>query len=237
MEYIVILSFSIIVIFILRFSFNIKGENIKQIKEIGYDKGLNEITNKLPSNKEVCEEILEKLNNKDVEIETSDDKDNSLSYYSVLTNKIIIANINDTFTRIQTIAHECLHSVQNKTMLMFNFVFSNIYIFYFVIILLFTIFKVIKSPMIWLIILILLGIIYYAIRSFLETDAMTKAPYVAEKYLENTNKLSKKEIEKVMQNNEELNKIGIPMTNFKLANSTIMKVVIYDLVAIIMNMM
>lgn len=234
MEYIVILILCIIMILILKFGFSIRRKDIKKINEIGYDKGLNEITNKLPSNKEVCEEILEKLNNKNVEIETNDEEaEKTLSYYSVLTNKIIIANINNTFSRIQTIAHECLHSVQNKRMLMFNFVFSNIYLLYFGIILLLTVFRVIRNPMIWLIILILLGIIYYAIRSFLETDAMTRAPYVAQKYIESTNKLSKEEVEKVMKNYEVLNKIGIPMTNFQVAVSTIVKVIIYTVVIII----
>ena len=35
-----------------------------------------------------------------------------------------IANINKTCTRIQTIAHECVHSIQNRKLLMFNFIFS-----------------------------------------------------------------------------------------------------------------
>lgn len=233
MEYIVVLIVCIIVILVLKFGFNIKIKDFKKIKEIGYDKKLNEITNKLPNNKEVCEEILKIVGNNNVEIETNDDdKDKTLSYYSVLTNKITIASINDTFTRIQTIAHECLHSVQSKRMLMFNFIFSNIYIFYFVIVLLLTIFKVIKNPLIWLIILIILGVIYYAIRSFLETDAMTKAPYVAKEYIEKTEKLSNEEINKVMQNYEFLNRIGIPMTNFQILASTIVKNIIYLLIIV-----
>ena len=36
------------------------------------------------------------------------------SLYIVATNTILISNIKDTFTRVQTIAHECLHSIQNK---------------------------------------------------------------------------------------------------------------------------
>ena len=40
----------------------------------------------------------------------------------------------NSFTRIQTIAHECLHSIQGKNLLIFNFIFSNIYLLYFIVI-------------------------------------------------------------------------------------------------------
>lgn len=233
MEYIVIILTNVFLIFILKFAFQVKIKNLKKIKEIGYDKSLNEITDKLPDNKAVCQEILQQLGNNSVLIEESDDKNNKLTYYSVMTNHIIIANIKDTFTRIQTIAHECIHSIQNRRTLLFNFIFSNIYLLYFLIICILTIFKVIKYPMFQIIILILLSTIYYAVRSYLETDAMTKAPYVARKYMEESKKLSKEEIEIVMKNYEELNQIGIPMTNFELMLSVIVKVMIYCVIAII----
>ena len=44
--------------------------------------------------------------------------DNEASLYIAVTNKILIANISNTYTRIQTIAHECLHSIQNKKIIM-----------------------------------------------------------------------------------------------------------------------
>lgn len=233
MEYIVIILTNVFLIFILKFAFQVKIKNLKKIKEIGYDKSLNEITDKLPDNKAVCQEILQQLGNNSVLIEESDDKNNKLTYYSVMTNHIIIANIKDTFTRIQTIAHECIHSIQNRRTLLFNFIFSNIYLLYFWVICILTIFKVIKYPMLQIIILILLSAIYYAVRSYLETDAMTKAPYVARKYMEESKKLSKEEIEIVMKNYEELNQIGIPITNFQLMLSVIVKVMIYCVMVII----
>lgn len=231
MEYIIIIIASIFVIFVLKFAFEIKIKNMKRIKEIGYDKELNAITDKLPENKEVCQEILNKLENKNVIMEESEDKENKLTYYSVMTNHIIIANIKDTFTRIQTIAHECIHSVQNRKMLLFNFIFSNIYLIYFFAICILTIVKVIKQPLYQVIVLLLLGIIYYIVRSYLEIDAMTKAPYVAKEYMQKSNKLSDAEIKNVMQNYETLNKMGIPMTSFNLIVSVIVKVMIYCVIA------
>ena len=128
MEYIIILILCIITILILKFAFQSKAKYLKKIKDIGYDKSLNDITNNFPDNRKVCEEILQKLNNKDVSIKTSEDEKSETSFYSVISNSIIIANISNTFTRIQTIAHECIHSTQNRKMLLFNFIFAVIVI-------------------------------------------------------------------------------------------------------------
>ena len=115
---IVIIIVNIVAIILLKIGLNIHFKDVQKIKEIGYDKELNKIGNKFPTNIEICKNILEKLNNKDVKIE--EDKDSKTSLYIAISNKIIIADIQDTFTRIQTIAHECLHSVQNRKILLFN---------------------------------------------------------------------------------------------------------------------
>ena len=132
MEYIVVILISIISLIVLKFAFEIKIKNINKIKKIGNDKKLNDIANNLPSNQKICEEILQMLGNNSVKINVVEDKNKSLTYYSVISNSIIITNIKDTFTRIQTIAHECIHSTQNKRTLLFNFIFSNIYLIYFI---------------------------------------------------------------------------------------------------------
>ena len=234
MEYIIILIICIIAIFVLKFALDVKIKDINKVKEIGYNKDLNDITNKLPGNEQVCKDILKKLNNENVEIDVSDDKNNKVSFYIVATNKIIIANIKDTFTRIQTIAHECIHSTQNKKMLLSNFIFSNIYLIYFILAIVLTVLNVIKIPIVHVMILTILGIIHYVIRSYLETDAMTRAPYVTVEYLKETGKLSKNEIETLKSNYDILNKIGIPMTNFKLITSVILKTAIYCVISYIM---
>lgn len=235
MEYIIILILCILTIFIMKFAFQIKMQDLKKVKQIGYDKKLNEITNKLPENKEVCQGILELIGNNTVQIQESEDKENKLTYYSVMTDHIIIANIKDTFTRIQTIAHECIHSVQNRKTLLFNFIFSNIYLLYFLVIIILTIFKIIKYPMITMIVFILLGFIYYTIRSYLETDAMTRAPYIAKQYMEKSKKVSQEEMQTIMKNYMVLNQIGIPMTNFQLMTSVIIKIMVYCVVIILFH--
>ena len=235
MEYIIVLVICALCIIICKFALNVKFKDLKEIKKIGYDKNLNDITNNLPENEQVCKEILKKLKNENVIIESNTEENNKSSLYIVISNKIIIANIKDSFTRIQTIAHECVHSVQNKRTLMFNFVFSNIYILYFVIISILTLLHIITNPKLYMYILTILGVIYYVIRNNLEMDAMQKAPYIAKEYMEESKKLSQNQIDTVMQNYEHLNKMGIPMTSFNLITSVIIKIMIYCLIAIIFS--
>ncbi|MCI9177222.1 MAG: hypothetical protein HFJ28_01245 [Clostridia bacterium] len=231
MEYIIIIITSIISVIALKFAWNIKLKDIKLLKEIGYSKELNEITNKLPENKRICETILKKLENETVTIK--EEKESKTSLYIVLTNSILIANIKDTFTRVQTVAHECLHSVQNRKTLLFNFVFSNLYYIYFLVICVLTIWKLNFYPMLYLFILTILSFIYYAIRSSLEMEAMTKAKFLAKEYIEEEGTLNKQEQTSIIENYEKINQIGIPLTNFKLAWNCYIKIVLYAISVII----
>ena len=145
----------------------------------------------------------------------------------------LIANIKDTFTRVQTVAHECLHSVQNKKTLLFNFIFSNFYFVYFFVICVLTILKFNFYPMLYLFILTILSFIYYAIRSSLEMEAMTKAKFLAKEYIKEEGTLNKQEQTSVIENYEKINQIGIPLTNFKFAWNCCIKIVLYVISVII----
>ena len=108
MEELIILIVIIISIIVLKKVFK---ANVKEIKDIANDEKLNNITKTLPSNKEICKTILKKLNNENVEIE---EEENTNCFYFIATNKIILNKENSYFVRIQTIAHECIHSIQDK---------------------------------------------------------------------------------------------------------------------------
>lgn len=224
MEYLITILICVVFLIILKFAWKIKIKDIKKLKEIGYSKELNEITNKLPENKEICKTILKKLNNETVNIKESEN--NTASFYLVLNNTILIANIKNTFTRVQTIAHECLHSVQNKRTLLFNFIYSNIYFIYFVVICILSILGIEKQGMLHIFILTMLGIIYYAIRSYLEMDAMTKARPLAKEYMEEEGSLSKEEQKTILENYDKINEIGIKMTNYRLIISITIKIIV-----------
>lgn len=233
MEYVIIIIASILTLIILKFAWDIKIKDIKKLKELGYDKELNEITNKLPENKEICKRMLKKLNNEEVKIEQSQDEKNTTSLYLVLSNSIIIANIKDTFTRVQTVAHECLHSIQNRRTLLFNFIFSNIYFLYFMVICILSILKINNFPSASLYVLTIFSFIYYMIRSYLEMDAMTKAKYLAAEYMNEEATLTKEEQDRILQNYETINNIGIKLTNYSLALKCIMKIIIFAIILMI----
>ena len=234
MEYIITIVIMVISIVLLKIGLNIHLKDIKQIKEIGYDKELNKIASKFPENKEICTKILEKLGNQKVKIE--EEKDSKTSLYIAVSDKIIIANIKDTFTRIQTIAHECMHSVQSRTMLLFNFIFSNIFIVYFLAAIFLVIFNVLGG-FIFIHIYIGVAIVSYAVKSYLETDAMTKAFYVAKEYMEEYGRknevITKEEINLLLNNMEKLNKIGIPLTNFYLLVGFLAKIIFLCVIGLI----
>lgn len=228
MEYLFIIGISIICLIILAIIYNVRISTIKKIKELGFSEELNEITNKLPENAVVCEEILKQIgNNRNVKVVQDENKNAKASLYIVLTNTISIANINKTCTRIQTVAHECIHSIQNKKLLIFNFIFSNIYILYFLVISVLTFFNIIQNPVIQVYILTLFSFIYYKVRSFLETDAMTRAPYVAEEYMKDSKILEENEIKKIMNSYKIINNLGIKIANFELFAKCIFKIIIY----------
>ena len=234
MEYLIIIGFSIICLIILAIIYDVKINTIKKIKELGFSKELNEITNKLPENTIICEEILKQIGNfGKVKVIQDENKNAKASLYIVATNTISIANVKGTCTRIQTIAHECVHSIQNKKLLMFNFIFSNIYILYFLVICILTFFNKIQYPMIQIYILTLFSFIYYKVRSFLETDAMTKAPFIAKEYMENSKILTENEIKEITDTYKIINDLGIKIANLELFAKCILKIIIYSIICFI----
>ena len=158
MEYFIIVAVLIIILVILAIICEFNMRNLKKfVKE--EENRLNKYTDKYPPNLEICKNILNKLNNKNVKIE--ENKESKTCLYIAITNKIIIADVKNSYTRIQTIAHECLHSIQNRKMLLFNFIFSNIYIIYFIIISILGTLKLLPSKMLFLSIMLILSYTYF----------------------------------------------------------------------------
>lgn len=234
--YFVIIIIFLIFLLVLKIGLNIKIKDVKRLKQLSQDNALNKITNVFPKNKEICEEILEKLNNKDVEIEElGEDSKSQTSLYLVMKNKIIIANIKDNFARIQTIAHECIHSIQNKQILKFNFIFSNISNLYFLVICILALLNLFNEQ-VWyclLISLILIQSISLIVRSHLETDAMTRAEYIAKDYIKEKNLLKKEDEEKIINTYKEINNIGIKLYNYILISKKVLGVIVLCILLIL----
>ncbi|MCI8469967.1 MAG: hypothetical protein HFJ35_00370 [Clostridia bacterium] len=209
MEFIMVGIITLIGIIVLKFVFDY---NIKALKQLGEDEELDNLAKAYPGNLEMCKDYLKKLGNEKVKIEENEGAEASL--YIAITDKILIANIQKSYTRIQTIAHECLHSIQSRKLLLFNFFFSNIYFVYFVAICVFMILKMLPYKMMFLIIFMILSMIYYMVRIFLENDAMIKARYLAKEYMEEKKISSEEEINKLVQGFDKINTIGIKCINY-----------------------
>lgn len=225
MEFIIILVVLTLIYIFLKIVFCVK---IKKLKQFEKDEYLDKVVSKYPENTQICEEILKKVNNNTVKIE--EDPNANTTLYLVMSNKIFIANLNKSYTRIQTIAHECLHSIQDKKILWSNFLFSNIYLIYFIIIAILGILKILPYKMLFLAIFLVLGLVYYSIRTYLENDAMIKARFLAKEYMEEKGISSKNEIESLVKKYDELNDIGIKFINFKFFEGIIIKAVILSFI-------
>ena len=169
MEFILVGITVLIVIVVLEYMFDYNKNTLKQI---GEDEELDNLAKAYSSNIEIAKDYLKKLNNEKVKIEENEGAESSL--YIAITDKILIANIQKSYTRIQTIAHECLHSIQSRKLLMFNFIFSNVYLLYFIAISALLIFKVLPYKMMFLVIFLILSMIYCSVRVFLENDAIKR---------------------------------------------------------------
>ena len=233
MELITILITGILSIILLAFIIKFNMKNIQKIKQTGENQLLKEITNSLPENEIICKNILKMLKNENVKIKHADENSKT-SFYIIALNTIIIANVKDTFMRVQTIAHECIHSIQDKRLLWFNYIFSNVYLLYFIITTILAVINKLPVPSVFAIILIMMSITLYFVRSYIETDAMIRARYVAKEYMENNEDLINKEnIDLIIGKYDELNNIGVKFYNFKLLFDYMIKIVVFCVAGII----
>ncbi len=228
MEFGVIIIFLIFMMVLLRI---LVGSSKKQIEAIAKDEALDELAEKYPVNIDMCKEYLKMLKNETVTIE--EDKNATNSLYIAISNKIMIADVKNSYTRIQTIAHECLHSIQDRKLLLFNFIYSNIYILYFIIISILKLCHLLSHEMVFLSILIIGGCVYYFIRSYLENDAMIKARFLAKAYMENKKISSQDEIDNIVHHFDRLNDVGIKSVNYALLCNVFMGILIFCAICII----
>lgn len=227
MEFLIVAIIIVISIIILKYIFNY---NKKELEHIADDKELDELARKYPDNMEIAKDYLKMLKNETVTVEENKEAESSL--YIAVTNKISIANVRNSYTRIQTIAHECLHSIQDRKLLMFNFVFSNIYLLYFAVICILAIVKWLPYKMLFLAILLIAGMIYNLVRIFLENDAMIKARYLAKEYMEQKKISSKEEIDKIVAGFDKINNVGIKCTNYYFFLNVMVQVLIFTIICV-----
>lgn len=219
-------------IFLLKIFLNINFKKIKAL-EFRTSEELEKLTKKFPEDEKICNDILDKLNNKGVKIKFEPEYTSCL--YTIFNNAITIGKFKQGYIKLQTIAHECIHSCQSKKTLWSNFIFSNIYLIYFAIILILTFLNKLPYTNIHIVILIFLSIIQYIIRFSLENEAMIKAKYIAKEYIEEKKILNKEEENKLLGEYDEINNIGIPFMNYYLISMNLIKVMLYCFIVLAKN--
>lgn len=231
MNGIIVVIICIVTLILTKIGLNVKFKDLKQLKTRNNEKA-RKISEKFPKDEEMCNEILHKLgNNSNVKIIMNKEYNSCL--YTVYNNTITLGKFKEDYIKPQTIAHECIHSCQSKMMLWFNFIVSNIYNIFFIIALILVLFNKLPFTNAFLISLTAVSFIQYVVRFTLEMEAMTRALYIAKEYLSENNILNNQEIKYILEEYEEINKIGIPITNYSLILKNIVKIVVFCIVILI----
>ena len=140
-----------------------------------------------------------------------------------------------------TIAHECIHSTQNKPLLLFNFIISNINILLFLLLLGLTVFRTIEINMVLVLAFTFMVLVQFSARVYLEVDAMKRGRILAEEYIdikmaeENFWMVSQEEKNKLLKSYDKINEIGIPVIIDLYFTKSIIVILICVVVGLIMD--
>ena len=227
---IVVIIVCTITLFLLKIFLNVNFKNIKGLNDRVLEE-LEKLSNKFSNDEQICKDILKILNNEKVKVKV--ELEYSSCLYTIFNNTITIGKFKQNYMTPQTIAHECIHSCQNKKTLWANFIISNIYLIYFITISILQIFNLLSFTNIHILILIFLSLIRYILRFGLENEAMIKAPYLAKQYIEEKELLETNEKEKLLKEYEEINNIAIPFVNYITINSNLIKIILFCILVLI----
>lgn len=220
----------VITLILLKIFLKINFKEIKKL-EIRESEELKNISNNFPEDETICKDILKKFNNNsDIKIKKEQEYNNCL--YTVFNNTIIIGKFKQDYMKIQTLAHECIHSCQNKITLWANFIFSNIYIIYFITILILEFFNKLPYANIHIIILIFMSVIHYILRFTLEFEALLKAKYIAKEYIEENKLLNEEDKNKLLEEYEKINNIGLPFVNYYIISMNLIKIIVFSFIVL-----
>ena len=227
---ITIIIVCVITLILLKIFLNINFKDIKDI-EIKSSEDLKSLSDKFLEDEKICNDIINKLQFKDVKVKFEPEYNSCL--YTIFNNTITIGKFQQQYMKIQTIAHECIHSCQNKITLWANFIFTNIYLIYFAVILILAFLNKLPYTNIHTIILIFMSIIQYILRFALENEAMIKARFIAKEYIDENKVLNKDEEKILLEEFDRVNKIGIPFMNYYTISMNIVKIIIFSFIALV----
>jgi hypothetical protein len=221
---------TILFILVLAFIYNKKLNT----EDITFDKDLSPEIARLDDNIVITKQILGILENDHTKVKQNKDENAKISFYNHDTDTIIMKNnMNDMkdFTRVVHIAHECIHTTQDKKFLIINKLFSNIQILYFLFLIIYLFYnKDEKIGLILVTVQILLWFATFFIKVVIESDASYRAANLANKYLED--KIDKSLLEKFNKKVEENIYTVVPKYYFSLFMQGGIMILICEMIAI-----
>lgn len=222
----------VITLILLKIFLNVDFKKLKKLNIESNDE-LSSITDKLSkiNEEKMCEDILKKLDCKDVKVNVAPEYNSCL--YTIFNNTITIGKFKEEYMKLQTIAHECIHASQNKITLWANFIFTNIYLLFWIIVSVFAILNKLPNTNIFIIAFIFLSIIQYIIRYSLENEAMIRAKFIAKEYIEENKVLNKAEEQLLLNEYDRVNKLGIPFMNYYQISMNIIKIMVFAFICLI----
>lgn len=202
--------------------------------EVLYNDNISLKLKELGTNEVIATDILNYIGNKKTKVETNEDPKVKASFYNGNTNKIVIKNTCDLedYSRVVHIAHECIHSIQDKKLIKTQFILSNIQILYFLGIFIYFFYNKNMELRLWLLLVqVFIFIATFFIKVTLESDASYRGPQLAFEYLEE--KVGSDEIENIKKEvNGKLYKM-IPISYFSLYMQGAMLMIIAQVGAIL----
>ena len=193
---------------------------------------MSDITDKISkiNQENMCKDILKELDCKDVKVNVAPEYNSCL--YTIFNNTITIGKFKEEYMKPQTIAHECIHASQNKITLWANFIFTNIYLLFWIVISVLALLNKLPNTSVFIIAFIFASLIQYIINS-LENEAMLKAKFIAKEYIEENKTLNKEEEQLLLNEYDRVNKLGIPFMNYYQISMNIIKIMILAFICLI----
>ena len=87
--------------------------------------------------------------------------------------------------------------------------------------------------MMFLVIFLILSMVYYMVRVYLENDAMIKARYLAKEYMEEKNISTADEISKILEGFDKVNNVGIKCINYNFFLNIMIKILVFSIICFI----
>ena len=222
----------VITLILLKIFLNVDFKKLKKLN-IESNGNLSDITDKISkiNQENMCKDILKELDCKDVKVNVAPEYNSCL--YTIFNNTITIGKFKEEYMKPQTIAHECIHASQNKITLWANFIFTNIYLLFWIVIIVLALLNKLPNTSVFIIAFIFASLIQYIIRYSLENEAMLKAKFIAKEYIEENKTLNKEEEQLLLNEYDRVNKLGIPFMNYYQISMNIIKIMILAFICLI----